>query len=75
MEAAGTVPADPLGHVLETFLAQAQSPRMGSSAVIAHLRQFATMVHRNAGTKIDAAAAQRLEGIADGVILRMSAQG
>ena len=75
MEAAGTVPADPLGHVLETFLAQAQARRMGSPAVIAHLRQFAMMVHRNAGTKIDAAAAQRLEGIANGVILRMTGHG
>jgi hypothetical protein len=71
MEAAGTVPADPLGHVLETFLTQAQSRRMGTVAVVAHLRQFATMVHRNAGTRIDAAAAQRLEGIANGIILRM----
>lgn len=74
MEAAGTVPAE-LGRVLEAFLAQAQSRRMGKVAAIAHLRQFATMVHRSAGKKIDAAAAQRLEGIANGLILRMSTPG
>ena len=69
MEDAGTVQAKPLGHVLETLLSEASSRRPGKEATLALLRQFATMVHRNAGTSVDAAAALRLEGMANGVIL------